>query len=165
MKQRQSELSRRGFLFGWLNKIKENIKETTELPGLLEKADKFIKEKHYDNAKLLLKKLLNSYSQSVEVKRRLGYLYYRLDDKERAKNIFEEIIQHQKDNRTLLYLAIINAKEQNEEKTISYLEDFFDPEDIILQREINLQLALYESNETNLSDLVQAIERVIKPPF
>ncbi len=154
------EISRRDFLLGWIKKIKNNIQELTDLPDLLNRIDKIINRQKYEEAKKILQNLCKKYPNSIELKRRLAITSYKSKDKEKAYLLFKELAT-QKDNLSFLYLAIIKGEENDEKTTLFYLKKFFDPENIILQREINLNIALYESKEISFKELVNNIKKLL----
>ncbi len=155
-----SGVSRRDFLLGWIKKIKNNLQELTDLPDILKRVDKIINSEKYEEAKKILQDLCKKYPNSTELKRRLAITLYKSNEKQRAYALFKELGE-QKDNLSFLYLAVIEGEKNDDKTTLFYLKKFFDPQNITLQREINLNIALYESKDISFKELINNIKKLL----
>ena len=155
-----SGVSRRDFLLGWIKKIKNNLQELTDLPDILKKVDKIINSEKYEEAKKILQDLCKKYPNSIELKRRLAITLYKSNEEQKAYTLFKELGK-QKDNLSFLYLAVIEGEKNDDKTTLFYLKKFFDPQNITLQREINLNIALYESKDISFKELINNIKKLL----
>lgn len=161
---KKTRLSRRDFLFGFRRRLSSNIEDTPTSLIIEEakQADKLLKEEDFAGAKRLLEEVIAKRKDNLVARQKLAYCYYKLGEIDKAK---EEFLKLKKmgvsSNFLCLYLGLCFAHEGDLQRAISQLKGFFDITKPIIQRAINLQIALFDSNMANKEDLISSIEEAI----
>jgi tetratricopeptide (TPR) repeat protein len=144
------DVSRRRLFFGFLDRIRgeENapVAAASETAGVLAKANAAFAAGDFAGACALYREFLAGETGNLEARQRLGECLYRQGQHIQAKVEFERILQKkQKDNRALLFLGLVLARLDRVRKAAVVWKLFFDPHSVLLQRELNFQIALVET--------------------
>ncbi len=158
-------ISRRDFLFGFRKRLLKSfsIEETTSGIGeLAREGDNALRKGEYLSAIGHFKELLTIQKDNLIARQKLAYCYYKIDKIAEAKEEFLSLLNRGIESNFLyLYLGLCFAKEDRLDKAIEVLKKFFDISKPIVQRAINLQIALYQSSMANKEDFVATIEQAI----
>ncbi|MGM0424170.1 MAG: tetratricopeptide repeat protein, partial [Thermodesulfobacteriota bacterium] len=107
-----------------------------EIDALLQQGD-------YAQAASLLQELLRIAPGHIQARQKLGYcLLQNQDPGAAAKELLAALQEKPGDNFCLLYLGLALAWQDDLEQALQHWEQYFDPEQPLIQREINLLLAL-----------------------
>ncbi len=161
---KKTRFSRRDFLFGFRRRMLNNIDNipTSLMMKEAKEADEFLRQGDFSQAKKLLEKVVKKRKDNMVARQKLAYCYYRLNEIKRAK---EEFLKLKKmgvtSNLLCLYLGLCYAHEGDLSQAISHLKGFFDISKPIIQRAINLQIALFDSKMADKEDLISSIEQAI----
>nr|WP_167941024.1 tetratricopeptide repeat protein [Desulfobaculum xiamenense] len=99
-----------------------------------------------------------------EARQRLGYCLYRAGQHLQAKIEFERVLRERggRDNFSSLYLGLTLAQMGKRDKAAEAWRGYFNPEEVRIMRELNVQTALIESSEDYpLEDAVECVEEAI----
>jgi len=163
-KSQKSGMSRRDLLFGGFRKMRKNVEKNIEdfqtIPDSVSSdeaqtgRDAFVlgntayAAAQYAEAIPHYRECLNILPQHTEARQRLGYCLYREGQYIQAKVEFERVIrERKKDNFSSLYLGLTYARLDKREKTVAAWRGYFNPEEVRIMRELNVQTALIESAE------------------
>jgi tetratricopeptide (TPR) repeat protein len=166
MKDRKTKtLSRRDLLFRPMKGIRERD-EVTASAGLTRDcldADHALKRGDYPQARELYQRCIASAPENKEARKRLAYAGYRMGDAEGARAEFESYLQRfPGDSFALLYLGLAHATLGDIPAAARVWKDYFNLDQPIILREINLQLALLESGEPLVAEeIVSSVESAI----
>ncbi|NDV23002.1 tetratricopeptide repeat protein [Desulfovibrio sp. JC022] len=172
-KKKAQKLSRRGFLFGGFRKKedREQIQSAAKpiaakevnLDTLAE-ANVAYENSRFEEAATKYKEFIKTEPQNADARKRLGHCLYKNEKYVQAKVEFERAIRILgKDNFSYLYLGLLLCRAGAGKKAVPIWKLYFDPENITLQREINLQIALIESDpEASFEDAANMVEQVIE---
>ncbi|WP_461833637.1 tetratricopeptide repeat protein [Desulfothermus sp.] len=161
---KKTRLSRREFLFGFRQRFSVQPPQATSIIHKeAKKADEYLAHENYKDAKEIYLKMIEHRSDNLVARQKLAYCYYKLGDIKNAMKEFLELRKRGiKSNFTSLYLGLCFAHMGDIENAIKSLKNFFDITKPIVQRAINLQIALYDSNMTKKDDLINSIEQAIE---
>jgi tetratricopeptide (TPR) repeat protein len=145
------DVKRRRLLFGFVDKLR-GAPETTpmasasETAPILAEANAAFAAGSWEAAIGHYRKFLEHERDNVEARQRLGECLYKLGRYIPAKVEFERIMQkNRSNNRAILYLGLVMARLDRVQKAAVVWKLFFDPHNVVLQRELNIQIALVES--------------------
>ena len=111
-------------------------------------ADRLLREENFIEAIAKYREVLDGEPLHIEALRKSGYCHYRLGEMDPARELFEEVMRHRpRDPFCLLYTGLSFAKEGELEWAMSAWKGYFNLEQHLVQRAINLHLALYEDDE------------------
>jgi tetratricopeptide (TPR) repeat protein len=166
MKDRKPKtLSRRDLLFRPMKGIRERDEVTAPagLTGDCLDADQALKRGDYPQARELYQRCIASAPENKEARKRLAYAGYRMGDAAEARAEFESYLQRfPGDSFALLYLGLAHATLGDIPAATRVWKDYFNLDQPIILREINLQLALLESGEPLAAEeIVSSIEAAI----
>ncbi|WP_432738173.1 tetratricopeptide repeat protein [Maridesulfovibrio sp. FT414] len=172
-KKKPQKLSRRGFLFGgFRDKNDREQPQSAAKPiaakeinlDTLAQANVAYENKRYDEASEKYKEFIKTEPQNPDARKRLGHCLYKTGKYVQAKVEFERAIRILgKDNFSYLYLGLLLCRAGAGKKAVPVWKLYFDPENITLQREINLQIAMIESDpEASFEDAADMIEKIIE---
>lgn len=185
-KKKKKPLSRRDFLFGGLRKLRgededsepkkqdfallaaatEGVTqdEATQAKEAFIRANKCYAIADYEGAVPEYRQCVRLFPAHLEARKKLGYCLYRLEQNVQAKVEFERVLREaKKDNYCALYLGLTQARLGKADKAIAAWKQYFNPEEVRIMRELNLQIALLESPEKpDLPDVIEQIEEAIE---
>lgn len=185
-KKEEINVSRRRLLFGFMDRLRgadvdAPVAAASQTAPLLAQANAAYGAGDFGAAAALYKSFLQAESANPEARQRMGECLYRQGQYIQAKVEFERLLQkNRKDNRAILYLGLVLARLERVQKAAVVWKLHFDPHNVVLQRELNLQIALVEScgdcngeaagdttSEVQLPDaqaVADAVERVLPQP-
>lgn len=131
---------------------------------MLATANVAYENQRYEEAAEKYKEFIKAEPQNADARKRLGHCLYKCEKYVQAKVELERAIRLLgKDNFSFLYLGLVLCRAGAGKKALPVWKLYFDPENITLQREINLQSALIESDpEASFEEAADMIERVIE---
>jgi len=170
-KKEEIDVSRRRLLFGFMDRLRGNTEQApvaaaSQTAPVLAQANEAFKAGDFAAAIGFYRSFLKAESDNAEARQRLGECLYRQGQHIQAKVEFERLLQkNRKDNRAILFLGLVLARLDRAQKAAVVWKLFFDPHDVALQRELNLQIAFVESaSEEQPADaaaMAEAVERVL----
>ncbi|SMF15285.1 tetratricopeptide repeat protein [Desulfovibrio gilichinskyi] len=170
--KKPQKLSRRGFLFGGFRRKDDKEQANSAAKPIaaaevdldvLAAANVAYENKRYAEASEKYKDFIKSEPHNTNARKRHGHSLYMCGKFVQAKVEFERTIKILgEDNFASLYLGLIFCRIGNVEKALSAWKGYFDPKKIEVQREINLQMALIESDpEFSLAEAADMVEKVL----
>ncbi len=173
VKKKPQKLSRRGFLFGSFRKKEDREQPQSAAKPIaakevnldtLAEANVAYENKRYEEAAEKYKDFIKTEPQNADARKRLGHCLYKCGKYIQAKVELERAIRILgKDNFSYLYLGLLLCRAGAGKKALPVWKLYFDPENITLQREINLQIALIESDpEASFDEAANMIEQIIE---
>lgn len=173
-KKEEIDVSRRRLLFGFMDRLRGDAEQApvaaaSQTAPVLAQANEAYKAGNYAAATDFYKTFLQSESANGEARQRLGECLYRQGRYIQAKVEFERLLQKdRKNNRAILFLGLVMARLDRAQKAAVVWKLFFDPHDVPLQRELNLQIALVESAAEDQppagAEMAEAVERALDRP-
>ncbi len=154
MTEDKKAISRRDLLFGALKKLRrdDDFKEEPPIPKApADGPDHFalgnaaLASRDYKTAMDHYRQLVRTAAAHTEARRRLGYCLYRMGQYIQARVEFERILRDGNDNFSSLYLGLTLARMNMPEKAIKAWKGYFNPDEVRIAREVNLQCALLAS--------------------
>jgi tetratricopeptide (TPR) repeat protein len=172
-KKEEIDVSRRRLLFGFLDRARgveaAPVAAASQTAPVLAQANAAFAAGDFAAAVGFYKAFLQDESGNDEARQRFGESLYRQGQYIQAKIEFERLLQkNRKNTRAILFLGLVLARLDRVQKAAVVWKLFFDPRNVTLQRELNLQIALVESaGEDQLPEAVsvaEAVERVLAQP-
>ena len=169
-KKEEIDVSRRRLLFGFLDRARgveaAPMAAASQTAPVLAQANAAYTAGDFAVASGFYKSFLQDESANDEARQRYGECLYRQGQFIQAKVEFERLLQkNRKDNRALVFLGLVLARLDRVQKAVVVWKLFFDPHNVPLSRELNLQIAFVESAaEGELPAAVavaEAVERVL----
>jgi tetratricopeptide (TPR) repeat protein len=167
MKERKTKkVSRRDLLFRPLKGIRERdtVQASSGLDHECRSADQALKNGEFARARDLYLNCLTRTPENKEARKRLAFSLYRMGETESALLEFKGYLSRfPEDSFAVLYMGLLHASLGDLEEATRVWKGYFNLDQPLILREINLQLALLESGE-NLSpeEVVQAVEEAIE---
>lgn len=157
--------SRRDFLFGMINRYRSDAfwgESTGYDPGTRE-ADAYLKAGDFAKGAELLEEMLSKSPDHIQARQKLAYCYLKTDKAEQAASELNKVLQRgREDNFTFLYLGLALAKLGRLGDAVETWKNYFNVDRPLIQRALNLQIALYDSDAATPEDMVQSIEQAIE---
>ena len=136
----------------------------TGVDPLARAADRLIEQKEYAQALPKLRALLRKSPDHVQALRKLGYCLVRTGDTAAAEETFARILkQHPRDPFALLHQGLNLAYQNRLPEAIGLWRQYFNTDQPIIQRAVNLQIALYETGGPN--DPLETAEQIQKAMY
>jgi tetratricopeptide (TPR) repeat protein len=174
-KNRKSEsISRRDLLFGAVKKLRredewreireEEQAKSRETANLLQEGNQLLEQGDYEAAIEKFRACVAKDTTFLEARRRLGYCLYRTGKYIQARVEFERVLYtRKKDNFSSLYLGLCMARLGKADKAAVVWKGYFNPDEIAIQRELNLQAAMLETeNPPEPGEMADAVEEVVE---
>ena len=157
--------SRRDFIFSLVNRYRSDAfwgESTGFDPGTRE-VDQLIKEGSFAKGAELLEDIVQQRPDHIQARQKLAYCYLQTERPQQAVNEFKKILQRgREDNFTFLYLGLALAKQGRLQEAVEAWKSYFNVDRPLIQRAINLQIALFDSGASTPEDMVQSIEEAIE---
>ncbi|HMB30487.1 MAG TPA: tetratricopeptide repeat protein [Desulfohalobiaceae bacterium] len=157
--------TRRDLIFGILNRFqkRDTPRDRTGFSPEAREIDHLIQKKDFQKAIPLLRTLLQKSPDHLQAKQKLGYCLLQQKDYETSLQVFEEILKdREQDNFSLLYYGLALAKLGKKNEAVETWKKYFNIDQPYIQRAINIQIALYETDGPgSLDDMVESIEQAI----
>lgn len=170
--KKSQKMSRRGFLFGGLRKIKD--RESLKSPAkpiaasgadlnLLAQANLAYEDRQYEKAAEKYHDFVKIEPDNVDARKRYGHCLYMNGRYVQARVEFSRVIKIiGKDNFSALFLGLCFCRMSKRDKVPATWKEFFNPEQIEVQREVNLQLAMIETEpEMDLNECADMVEQAL----
>ncbi len=143
---------------------RDNLFSRTGFDLLSREIDTLLQNQDYQEAKQKLDSLLKKSPEHLQAKQKLGYCHLKLGRTDQAITIFKEILDSKpRDNFALLYMGLALCHEKRLEEAISYWREYFNIDQPIIQRALNVHIAFYESGSSDSpSNIIQDIEAAIQ---
>lgn len=157
--------SRRNFLFGAVRRAKKQeaseapIAASSETISLIKLANRAFDEENWDEAVKLYRQYLKE-EKDLNVRQRLGETLYFAERYTAARVEFRTVLKKlPEDLKATVFLGLCYARAGNLEKAAEVWRTYFDPQNIPMQRELNLQIGLIEDGMADCADSVaKAVE-------
>ncbi|WP_031483024.1 tetratricopeptide repeat protein [Maridesulfovibrio frigidus] len=170
--KKPQKISRRGFLFGGfrkkddkeqLNSAAKPIAATEVDLDVLASANVAYENKRYVEASEKYRDFIKSEPHNANARKRFGHSLYMSGKYIQAKVELERSLKILgEDNFSALYLGLTYCRMGKNEKVLAVWKGYFNPEKINIQREVNLQMALIESDpEFPLAEAADMVEKVL----
>lgn len=172
-KKEEIDVSRRRLLFGFLDRARGTesapMAAASQTAPMLAQANTAFAAADFPTAAGFYKSFLQAESDNAEARQRYGECLYRQGQYIQAKVEFERLLQKdRKNNRAILFLGLVLARLDRVQKAAVVWKLFFDPHSVVLQRELNLQIALVETAAEDqlpaCASVADAVERVLAQP-
>ncbi len=166
-KKEEVDLKKRRMLFGVVDKLRgaesDPMAAVAQAAPVLAEANAAFAAGDWAGATEKYKEFLAQESANAEARQRLGECLYRQGKYIQAKVEFERLMQkNHKDNSALLFLGLVLARLERLDKAAVVWKLHFDPHNIAVQRELNLQIGLIEiatedapANPVEVADCVE----------
>jgi tetratricopeptide (TPR) repeat protein len=181
MAKDKSKISRRNLLFGGFKALRRENEWEAIAREQAQKGDKAQDEKkaRQSGARLTLAEVAQRQGRledavshyrlfvkdnpdHAKARRELGRCLYQLGQYIQAKVEFERVLRIvEDDSEACLYLGLCNARLGKKDKAMVAWRTYFNPQNIPLQRELNLQIGLLETDGTDPESAAQAVEEVM----
>jgi tetratricopeptide (TPR) repeat protein len=167
-RKEEIDVSRRRLLFGLFDRARGGdaaaapVAAASQTAPVLARANAAYQAGDFPAAAAAYKEFLAEESANDEARQRYGECLYRQGRHIQAKVEFERLLQKdRKNNRAILFLGLVLARLDRVQKAAVVWKLHFDPHNVALQRELNLQIALVESaSEDDPADATGAAEAV-----
>lgn len=170
-KGKKIDTSRRGFLTGsFLSRSSSKKEETAKPMAETSSAVEFLRagneayaKGEYEDAVTQYKAFLKMEPRNTPGRVRLGHTLYKLGRNVQAKVEFERVLKlDEKENEARLYLGLTLMRMGKPDKAAEHWKKYFNPQEVPIQREINLQVAYVEAgDEVDPFQIADAVEQVV----
>lgn len=156
------DVNRRKLLFGFMGKLRGGpeaapMASASQTAPVLAAANAAFAAGTWETAAEQYRAFLGAESDNMEARQRLGECLYRQERYIQAKVEFERILQKNRaNNRAILFLGLVLARLDRAPKAAVVWKLFFDPHNVALQRELNLQIALVEAANEAATEVASA---------
>lgn len=162
------DTSRRNFLFGAVRRIKNEKPDgptasTAEAIDTIKEANALYIEENWEEARLKYKECIEADKNDADVRYRLGICLYKQERYRQAKLEFERTLRINREYKdALLYLGLTMVRLERPEKAKALWQQYFNPQAIGVQRELNLQIGMMEQGVADSSDVIaESVEKAI----
>lgn len=142
--------SRRNFLFGAIRKVKNEKStgpeaSTAEAVDVMKEANGLYVDQKWEEAREKYKECIDHDKNDVDTRYRCGVCLYKVGKYRQAKLEFERAIRIDREYKdALLYLGLTMVRLEKPEKATALWKQYFNPQAIEVQRELNLQIGMME---------------------
>ncbi|MDK2954795.1 MAG: hypothetical protein PWQ57_291 [Desulfovibrionales bacterium] len=170
------KISRRDLLMGGVRRLRKNAESIAQLRAddsplkragkppvsMFDLGERALAEGELDKAAQRLRECVKADPNDLLARLKLGEALYRLDKFIQARVELDRILRTDSENHLArLYLGLTMCKMGKPDKVKAAWEGYFEPENLELQREINIQLAFLETEEDlDLDEVAACVERV-----
>ncbi len=168
------DVSRRRLLFGFMDRVRGEgehapVAAASQTAPVLAQANEAFATGNFGAAVGFYREFLAAESANAEARQRLGECLYRQGQFIQAKVEFERLLQKdRKNNRAIVFLGLVLARLDRAQKAAVVWKLHFDPQNVTLQRELNLQIALVESasedQPADAATMAEAVEQALAAP-
>ncbi|CCH50326.1 tetratricopeptide repeat protein [Pseudodesulfovibrio piezophilus] len=160
--------SRRNFLFGAVRRIKNEKSDgptasTAEAVDTIKQANALYVDGQWEHARLKYKECIECDKNDADVRYRCGVCLYKVGKYRQAKLEFERTLRIQREYKdALLYLGLTLVRLERPEKATALWRQYFNPQAVPVQRELNLQLGMMEQGILDPPETIAlAVEKAI----
>jgi len=127
----------------------------TGLDPLSKAIDHLVATGHYQEALAKLHTLVNKSPDHIQARRKVGYCLFQIGRYAEAEQTFAGILAHHpQDSFTLLHQGLSLVKQDRLSEAIVAWRKYFNTDQPIIQRAVNLQIALFETGGPSESEEV-----------
>jgi tetratricopeptide (TPR) repeat protein len=163
---RTKSFTRRDILFGLKNRFKqtESPLRTAEIDGTARDVNELIRKERYAEAVDMLRNTLRKSPDHFQAGQKLGYCLMKLGELDRASEVFDQLLDIRPgDNFSHLYLGLVRARQGDPESALQHWKQYFNVDQPIIQRALNLQAALFQSGApSTAADMAEHVEQAIE---
>jgi len=168
MAEKKIDTSRRNFLFGAVRRIKKEklIGPTASTAGAIatiNEANGLYVDGDWEEARLKYKDCIDCDKNDADIRYRCGVCLYKTGKYRQAKLEFERVLRLQRDYKdAFLYLGLTLVRLEKPEKAAALWKQYFNPQAVQVQRELNLQIGMMEEGISDPSEMIaEAVETAI----
>tara|TARA_Y100001954_G_scaffold239267_4_gene312569 strand:- start:19376 stop:19906 length:531 start_codon:yes stop_codon:yes gene_type:complete len=168
MMAKKIDKSRRNFLFGAVRRIKNEKPEgpaasTDEAIDTIKEANALYVDEQWEEARAKYKECIDCDKNDADVRYRCGVCLYKVGKYRQAKLEFERTLRIQREYKdALLYLGLTMVRLEKPEKAVALWKQYFNPQAIGVQRELNLQIGMMEEGMVDSpAEIAEAVETAI----
>lgn len=168
MAEKKINKSRRNFLFGAVRRVKnekldEPVASTAESIDTIKEANALYIEEKWEEAREKYKECIDCDKNDADIRYRCGVCLYKVGKYRQAKLEFERTLRIDREYKdALLYLGLTMVRLEKPEKAAALWKQYFNPQAVIVQRELNLQVGMMEAGVTDSPDTIAlAVENAI----
>jgi len=135
----------------------------TGIDPLSKAIDHLINQGRYSEASTRLQSLLAKSPDHVQARRKLGYCLFQIGKVSEAEQTFAHILtQTPHDSFALLHQGLTLAKQDRIAEAVAVWRRYFNTDQPVIQRAVNLQIALFETGgPSDSEDMVNHIQKAI----
>jgi len=160
-----NKMSRRDFFKGMAQKIRLANWQEDNISGLhpvLREADEYLKNENYEEARKNYEEFLQEEPGHIEALKMAGFCCLHQENFEEALNYWDKVEQIRPDDFCTLYKGIAFARQGSLQDAIYVWKSYFNIKKPLIQREINVTLALVENGEElDPLEVAENIEKAI----
>lgn len=168
MAEKKIDKSRRSFLFGAVRRIKNEKSDgpaasTAEAIDTIKEANGLYVDGKWEEARAKYKECIDCDKNDADVRYRCGVCLYKTGKYRQAKLEFERTLRIQREYKdALLYLGLTMVRLDKAEKAAALWKQYFNPQAVTVQRELNLQVGMMEEGVVDPSEMIAAaVEKAI----
>ncbi|MBG0789836.1 MAG: tetratricopeptide repeat protein [Desulfovibrionaceae bacterium] len=168
MAEQKIDKSRRNFLFGAARRFKKEslddpVASTAACIARMKEANRLFVEGQWEEARLEYKECLKDDQNDPDVRYRIGVCAYRVGKYRQAKLDFERCLRIDAEYQdAYLFLGLTMVRLGKPEKAPALWSRYFNPKAVVVQRELNLQMALMETGEAHSPErIAEAVEAAV----
>jgi tetratricopeptide (TPR) repeat protein len=165
-KKESKRLSRRELLMGPINRWRDRGESAAGPSGATQdalSADELLRQGRIEEAYQAYKAVLRADPNHLEARARLGYCLYLLGRCNQAVIEFNRVLKKRSDMFSWLYLGLCQTKRGRLPEAISAWKNYINPREVTISREINLQIALFETKDPDqtAAQALKAVEEAL----
>jgi len=168
MSEKKINKSRRNFLFGAVRRVKnekldEPTASTAEAIDTIKEANALYVDQKWEEARDKYKECIDCDKNDADIRYRCGVCLYKVGKYRQAKLEFERTLRINREYKdALLYLGLTMVRLERPEKAAALWKQYFNPQAVVVQRELNLQIGMMEEGIMDSPGLIaQAVEGAI----
>ena len=163
---KKKKYSRRDILFGLRSNFKkrESAGTSTGIGFQAKEIDTLMASGKFEKAVHELQKVLEKSPDHQQARKNLGYCLFKTDKLEEAASEFRSVLRSRtEDNFCLLYLGLILVKQGRTAEAISWWKGYFNPDQPLINRVLNLQISLYDMGSLGSGEEIEkSVETAIE---
>lgn len=168
MAKKKIDKSRRNFLFGAVRRIKNEKPDgpaasTAEAIDTIKEANALYVDENWEEARAKYKECIDCDKNDADVRYRCGVCLYKVGKYRQAKLEFERTLRIDREYKdAFVYLGLTMVRLEKPEKAVALWKQYFNPQAISVQRELNLQVGMIEEGVIDPPEMIaQAVESAI----
>ncbi|MCF8105443.1 MAG: tetratricopeptide repeat protein [Desulfohalobiaceae bacterium] len=163
---KKKKYSRRDILFGFKNKFKkqDSAGTSTGIGFQAKEIDELMASGRFEQAGQELQKVLEKSPDHQQARKNLGYCLLKTSRLDEAAAQFRSVLRSRADdNFCLLHLGLILVKQGRTAEAISWWREYFNPDQPVINRVLNLQISLYDMGTLGSGEEIEkSVEAAIK---
>ncbi len=163
---KKKKYSRRDILFGLRSNFKkqDSTGTSTGIGFQAKEIDALMASGRFEAAGQELQKVLEKSPDHQQVRKNLGYCLLKTNRLEEAASEFKTVLRSRADdNFCLLHLGLILVKQGRVAEAISWWKGYFNPDQPIINRVLNLQISLYDMGSLGSGEEIEkSVETAVR---